>query len=30
VSRPAAVGQAVGLRLPADRVVVLPPEDGRP
>ncbi len=28
VERPAAVGATVGLRLPADRVVVLPPGDG--
>ncbi len=28
VDRPAAVGSTVGLRLPADRVVVLPAEDG--
>jgi TOBE domain-containing protein len=29
VARPAEVGQAVGLRLPTDRVVVLPSEDAR-
>ena len=28
VSRPVGVGETIGLRLPADRVVVLPPEDG--